>query len=113
MAADKRADMVAIAPGMKGVAEIKRDTHADVWTALETQLDRLYTRDPDASGYGIYVVFWYGEKRRGRVPVGPGGRIPSSAADMERLLQESVPDSKKARIAVIVLDVSGHAPVAR
>jgi hypothetical protein len=107
MVADKRADMVAIASGMKVVAELKRDTHADVWTALESQLDRFYTRDPETSGYGIYVVFWYGEKRKGKVPIGPAGQAPGSAADMERLLRESVPDDKKSRIAVIVLDVSG------
>jgi hypothetical protein len=111
MVADKRADMVAIASGMKVVAELKRDTHADVWTALESQLDRFYTRDPETSGYGIYVVFWYGEKRKGKVPIGPDGQAPGSAADMERLLRESVPDDKKSRIAVIVLDVSGLSAV--
>jgi hypothetical protein len=106
MVADKRADMVAMAPGMKVVAELKRDTHADVWTALEGQLDRLYTRDPEAAGYGIYVVFWYGEKRKGSVPAGPGGRTPTSAADMDDMLRKSVPEAKKDRIAAIVLDVS-------
>jgi hypothetical protein len=111
MVADKRADMVAIASGMKVVAELKRDTHADVWTALDSQLDRFYTRDPETSGYGIYVVFWYGDKRKGKVPIGPAGQTPGSAADMERLLRESVPDDKKSRIAVIVLDVSGLSAV--
>jgi hypothetical protein len=107
MVADKRADMVAMAPGMKVVAELKRDTHADVWTALESQLDRLYTRDPETAGYGIYVVFWYGDKRKGRVPPGSGGQMPTSAVDMEDMLRKSVPKAKMERIAAIVLDVSG------
>jgi hypothetical protein len=106
MVADKRADMVAIQKGIKCVAELKRDTHADVWTALEGQLDRLYTRDPDASGYGIYGVFWYGNKRKGVLPASPTGQRPASAADMERMLVDGLPDDKKGRIAVLVIDVS-------
>jgi len=99
------------AHGLKIVAELKRDTHADVWTAIEGQLDRLYTRDPDTAGYGIFVVFWYGDKRKGRLPAGPNGQRPGSAADMERMLRESVPEDKKERIAAIVLDVSCTVPV--
>lgn len=107
MVADKRADVVALISRMKVVAELKRDIHADVWTALESQLDRLYTRDPDTGGYGIYVVFWYGDKRKGRVAVGPNDQTPGSAVDMERMLRELLPEDKKGRIAAIVLDVSG------
>ena len=106
MVSDKRADFVALCVRMKIVAELKRDTHADVWTAIESQLDRLYTRDPDAAGYGLYVVFWYGDKRKGRVPVGPNDQRPASAANLERMLRELVSEDKKERIAVIVLDVS-------
>jgi hypothetical protein len=107
MVADKRADIIALFSRIKVVAELKRDIHADVWTAIESQLDRLYTRDPDTAGYGIYVVFWYGKKRKGRIPVGPDGRAPGSVADMELMLRELVPYEKKERIAAIVLDVSG------
>ncbi|MCC7248455.1 MAG: hypothetical protein IT473_07520, partial [Lysobacter sp.] len=40
MARDKRADIVVQAPGMKCLIELKRDYHAEVWTAAEGQLER-------------------------------------------------------------------------
>ncbi|MBL8884589.1 MAG: hypothetical protein JNL45_16230 [Hyphomicrobium sp.] len=107
MAADKRADMVALCKGnLKAVAELKRDTHADLWTALSTQLDRLYTRDKDTSGFGLYVVFWFGSKRKGSVPVGPDGHRPTTALELETVLQSTIPDEAKERLQVIALDVS-------
>lgn len=107
MAADKRADLVALFKGnLKAVAELKRDTHADVWTALITQLDRLYTRDPQTSGFGLYVVFWFGAKRRGSVTVGPQGQKPKTALEMEAMLKASVPVQAKERLDVVVIDVS-------
>ena len=64
MASDKRADICIFANKMKLVIELKRDYHSEVWTAVERQLDRFYTRDPEANGFGIYGVFWFGEKRK-------------------------------------------------
>lgn len=106
MAADKRADMVALHKNLKAVAELKRDTHADLWTALSTQLDRLYARDPDTSGYGLYVVFWFGSKRKGNVPVGPRDQMPTTALELEAMLKASVPEQAKERLDVVVIDVS-------
>jgi hypothetical protein len=66
MVADKRADITAALPGRKLILELKRDIHPELWSALATQLDRFYTRDPEASGYGVFSVFWYGKRcRRG------------------------------------------------
>ena len=53
MVADKRADITAALPSRKLILELKRDTHGELWSAPATQLDRFYTRDPDASGYGV------------------------------------------------------------
>jgi hypothetical protein len=53
MANDKRADIAIFRPSMKLVIELKRDRHDEVWAAIETQLERFYTRDPEANGYGI------------------------------------------------------------
>jgi len=108
MAADKRADISVSLPRQKIPVELKRDYHADVWAAAEMQLDRFYTRDPEASGFGIYGVFWFGNKRPGTIPPTPGGQPrPRSAAEMEGMLLALVPADKRARIAVIVIDVSG------
>jgi hypothetical protein len=68
MVADKRADITATLPGRKLILELKRDIHAELWSAPAIQLDRFYTRDPEASGYGVYGVFWYGKHRQGTVP---------------------------------------------
>jgi glutamyl-tRNA synthetase len=108
MVGDKRADISVAMPGRKVLTELKRDYHADVWTAAEQQLDRFYVHDPEAGGFGIYGVFWFGEKRPSRIPAPPGGRDrPDSAEEMESMLRDLMPPSFRRRIAVVVIDVSG------
>jgi hypothetical protein len=94
-------------PGMKVVVELKRDSHGEVWSAAETQLDRFYTRDPEAKGFGIYGVFWFGGNRKGKLKAAPDGVIPPTAAAMADALRARLPEKTRARIDVIVLDVSG------
>jgi len=107
MVGDKRADIWVSLPGRKVLVELKRDYHRDVWTAAENQLDRFYTRDPEASGFGIYGVFWFGPKRGTDIPVPPKGLSrPQSVKEMEHALLSLVPEEKRAKIAVIVLDVN-------
>lgn len=111
MASDKRADIVAMLPKMKVVIELKRDYHAEVWTAIQYQLDRFYTRDPEAQGFGIYGVFWYGVKRSHSIPNPPGSlSMPLSAAEMQRQLQSLIPSEKSIKLRVVVVDVSGEVP---
>jgi hypothetical protein len=89
--------------------EIKRNYHAEVWTAPVSQLDRLYTRDPGASGYGIYVVFWFGKVEGRQMPYPTGGRtLPKSAAEMEAMLKDSILDERRHQIAIVAIDVSGQ-----
>jgi len=112
MAGDKRADIVALLPAMKLVIELKRDYHAEVWTAIQDQLERFYTRDPDAHRFGIYVVFWFGEKRGKSIPAPPAPlRTPQSAKEMQLQLQSLVPKDRQSKIAIVVLDVSGAIPL--
>jgi len=107
MAADKRADIVILLPGQKLPLELKRDTHADLWHACESQLERLYTRDPEAEGYGIYVVFWFGNQRAGRLSVPPTGiDRPESANDLEIALRSVIPNDKRHYLEAIVFDVT-------
>ncbi|MFA4227913.1 hypothetical protein P2C08_17055 [Xanthomonas perforans] len=108
MSADKRADIVISGRNIKAVIEIKRDFHVDVWTAAIEQLDRLYTPDPEAGGLGIYLVFWYSEKRTSMIPTPPNGNArPQSAGEMRLMLQEMLPNSAAKRIKIMVMDVSG------
>jgi hypothetical protein len=62
MVADKRADISAAMPGRKILCELKRDYHADIWTAAEQQLEQFYVHDPEAKGFGIYGVLWFGDQ---------------------------------------------------
>jgi predicted NACHT family NTPase len=107
MAADRRADIAIAMPGRKILCELKRDYHPDVWTAAERQLGRFYVRDPEAKGYGIYGVFWFGHERPQAIPTPPAGKSrPVSADEMQMMLATLVPDNMKNRIAVVVFDVS-------
>ncbi|RWP65639.1 hypothetical protein [Mesorhizobium sp.] len=108
MARDKRADIVVSIAAHKILCELKRDNHPELWTAAIGQLDRFYTPDPGAKGFGVYCVFWFGDKRTGTIPAPPKGLgRPTSAEELERMLKEQLPESARNRIAVIVIDVSG------
>jgi hypothetical protein len=107
MAFNKRSDIALSCPGMKLVVELKRDYHKDVWTAAENQLDRFYTKDPDAQGLGIYGVFWYGRRRPRAIPRPPNGMpLPKSGAEMVASINLSLRATRE-RVQAFVLDVSG------
>ncbi len=108
MAADKRADIVILPPpGQKLPLELKRDTHPDLWKACESQLERLYARDPEAAGYGIFVVFWFGNKRGRNLPKPPKGIVsPESSQHLETALRSLIPTDKRHCIEAIVIDVT-------
>lgn len=108
MVADKRADIILQTTRLKLPIEVKRDYHDELWTACENQLDKLYTRDPQAYGYGIYLIFWFGEQRpRGmpKLPISIKNK-PSTAQELETALQSLIKPENKHRLQVIVIDVS-------
>jgi hypothetical protein len=108
MAADRRADISVAMPGRKILCELKRDYHSDVWHAAADQLDRFYTIDPEAKGFGVYGVFWFGHKRSSPIPMPPHGLPqPRSAAEMEKMLRDLIPKENQNRLAVVVIDMSG------
>jgi hypothetical protein len=107
MVADKRADITAALPGRKLILELKRDTHGELWSAPATQLDRFYTHDPDASGYGVYGVFWYGKHRKGTVPKHLQGKaLPKSAIELETMLNDIIVAEQRSKLRAVVIDVS-------
>jgi hypothetical protein len=107
MVSDRRADISASMPGRKILCEIKRDYHSDVWTAPDNQLERFYAHDPEALGFGIYLVFWFGHARPSPIPLPPDGQPrPTTAAEMEAILRARLPLDRAARTAVIVIDVT-------
>jgi hypothetical protein len=108
MAIDKRADVVLLnSAKQKLPIEVKRDYHPDLWAACENQLDKLYTRDPQAQGYGIYLVFWFGDKRQRSMPKPPNSLPrPNSAQELENALRSLIKADDQTRLAVVVIDVT-------
>ena len=102
-AEDKRADIRVSYGGFAIPVEIKKNRHREVWTAARTQLAKKYARDPDADGYGVYLVLWLG-RQGGRVP--PSGRPPGTAAAFAARLREEVGAELGTRIATVVVDAS-------
>ena len=83
--------------------EIKRDFHANVWKAWKTQLIAQYTQHPDAQGYGIYLIFWFGT---GKTPPPPSGKKPTTANEMKIALLNMMTEEEKRLIGLCVIDCS-------
>ena len=104
-AEDKRADIRVSFAGFNVPVEIKRSCHRDVWTAVRSQLITKYTRDPEAAGYGIYLVLWFGDTEECR-PKKYEEWTPETAEDVRLKIQESLDDQEERLISVCVVDVS-------
>ena len=102
---DKRADIRVSFKGFNVPVEIKRSCHSDVWTAVREQLIAKYTRDPGAEGFGIYLVFWFGDTAVCR-PTKCGDWSPKTADEVRQRLEESLPIREKGLISIRVVDVS-------
>jgi len=112
MASDKRADIVLLkSHDQKLPLELKCDTHDELWTACEKQLDRMYTRDPGAQGYGIYIVFWFGAKRTKGIKKPPEGIAqPCSPEELRESLKSLIKPEDRNRLDVFILDVTQPFP---
>ena len=85
--------------------EIKKSSHRDLWSAIRNQLIAKYTRDPGAAGYGIYLVFWFGnEPKLCQMP--ESGPRPKSAAALEERLRGKLSPEEARLISVRVIDVA-------
>ena len=87
--------------------EVKRDRHRDLWRALRSQLIGQYTIDPATSGYGIYLVLWFGD---GKVPTPPDGNRPRTPEELEKRLVQDLTQDERRKISVIVVDVAKPRP---
>ncbi|MDE0473593.1 MAG: hypothetical protein OXI50_03470 [Gammaproteobacteria bacterium] len=104
---DKRSDIrVSILghPGYNVPIEIKRSCHPDWWSSIKTQLIE-YTRHPGADGYGVYLVFWFGEAE-GCKPQPASGRKPRSPDELRQALIDNLTPRERRKISVCVIDVS-------
>ena len=88
--------------------EAKRHFHPDIWAAASTQLQG-YAADEAADGFGIYLVFWFGNDGFPTPARPDGGDGPTSASELERMLAADLPLDIRSRTDVIVFDVSNPA----
>lgn len=102
---DKRSNIRVGFRGFNVPVEIKRSCHEDLWTAIHSQLIPKYTRDPGAAGYGIYLVFWFGDTEHCR-PTKSAGWIPRTAEDVKQRIEQTLSDQEERLISVCVVDVS-------
>ena len=100
---DTRADIRVVFQDFEVPVEIKRAAHRELWSAAQNQLIAKYTRDPATGGYGVYLVFWFGE---GNVPPPPTGAPPTGPDELQQRLEAILSDDERRKISVIVIDVS-------
>lgn len=106
-AADNRADIRVFHDGYNVPIEIKKNGHRDLWSALQRQLIGQYTTDPATSGYGIYLVFWFGSAETKPPPDGPR---PATAEELLGMLESDLTAEQARKVSVIVMDVTKPIP---
>ena len=84
--------------------EVKKNEHRGLWSAMKNQLIKQYTSDPATNGYGIYLVFWFGETYTQLPPTAPR---PDSPQELQRKLEATLSEDLARKISVCVIDVSG------
>ena len=102
-AAAKRADLRAACGGFNVPIEIKKNSHRDLWSACRTQLISKYTTDPRTSGYGIYLVLWFGAEQITRHP---NDTRPVTPKELEQQLDDDLTTNEARKISVVVMDVT-------
>lgn len=99
---DKRADIKVSFNRLVNVpVEIKKDCHDDLWKSIHEQLIKKYTRDPGTSGYGIYLVFWFGGND---MPSNPRGGKIKNAKELEDCLLQTLNEEESQFIQILVID---------
>jgi len=105
-AADRRADIRVSFKDFNVPVEIKKNTHSDLWTAIEDQLIAKYATDPSTGGYGIYVVLWFGPNIEGYRRHPSDDDLPRTPHELARRLNESLSHEQRRQIGIVVLDVT-------
>ena len=104
-AMNTRSDVQFLANDFGVPVEVKSSNSPDLWSAIRSQLIAKYTRDPGAAGYGIYLVFWFGnEPNPCQMP--ESGPRPRSTAELEARLRDSLTPEEARLISVCVIDVA-------
>ena len=90
--------------------EVKCNDSKDLWHGIRKQLIERYTIDPGAYGYGIYLVFWFGNDKTTPPPErGPKPRTPAELEKRLSRLLESDEERKKISVCVVDCTAPGQA----
>ncbi|MYA17220.1 MAG: hypothetical protein F4Z28_10875 [Gammaproteobacteria bacterium] len=107
-AANRRADIRLACSDFHVPVEIKKNSHAALWRAARDQLVAKYTQDQASSGYGIFLVLWFGDQNK--VPLDETESRPVNPDELKRRLEASLakqlPLEQQHKIGVRVIDVS-------
>ena len=98
-----RSDIRVFFDGHAIPVEIKKDYNSKLWRAIANQLVPKYAAAPESSGFGIFLVLWFGQ---GKTPVPPSGRRPKTPEELCGRLEEHIAGPYRHKISVIVIDVS-------
>lgn len=85
--------------------EVKWADHAELWTAIETQLLKKYMPDPRVK-YGIYLVGWIGSSVTQNDPNGEKPLTPNALQSELQLFADQCLTNTDKKITVYVLDAS-------
>ena len=107
-ASDKRADIRVAYGDFQVPIEIKKNGHRDLWSAARSQLIGQYSRDPATDGYGVYLVFWFGEDL---TPPPPAGALPNCPSELRTGLEAALTWDERRKISVVVIDVRRQQPI--
>ena len=98
-----RADLVITSGSFKIAVEAKKNSQDELWSAINDQLIPKYTLDPASGGYGIYLVFWFGEECQKKRS---DGVTPATPQELAGLLRESLKEDRGRKIEICVVDIS-------
>lgn len=101
-AGGKRSDFTVMYGDHELPLEAKKDSSPRLWHGLRDQLIGQYTPHPNASGYGVYLIFWFGVT----TVRDSDGRVLGSPQELRRRIEAELSPDEMLKISVFVLDVS-------
>ena len=103
---DKRADIRISCVHCNVPVEIKKSNHLDLWSAIRSQLIAKYAIDSGAGGHGIYLVFWFGDRKSDPPTPPETGPPPGNPVELADFLKNTLLDEEQLKIRICVIDVA-------
>lgn len=98
----KRSDITVMYGDDELPAEVKKDSSPRLWSGLRDQLIGQYTPHPNAGGYGVYLIFWFGVD----TVRDSDGRVLGSPQELRQRIESELSPDDMRKISVFVIDVS-------